>query len=735
MRPVNRVKSSAMAALLVLAGCGQHSAGDVTEARLLADKGDSGNWLTGGNGWRGMYYSGLRGIDASNAKRLGLAWQYDLNQTRGQEATPVVVDGVLYVSTNWGHVAAMDAETGKELWTYDPEVDGQWGRYACCDVVNRGVAVANGVVYVGSTDNYMHAIDAATGKRLWKVDILDAEARAKHMPYTTSGAPQVAGDVVVIGNGGADYGVRGFVRAFDLKTGARKWTFWAVPHDPKNGPQERPYLDAALKTWDPQSDWSKGGGGTAWDGMAYDPVLKLLYVGTGNASPYNYLDRSKGKGDNLYLASIVAIDPKTGVPRWHYQTVPGEYWDYTATAKMILADLKIGGKTRHVLMQAPKDGFFYVLDRATGELISAKPYTYQNWAKGIDLKTGRPIFNPDANYMKSPKLVYPSMIGGHNWYPMSYSPDTGLVYIPVVDAPMIYVDIAKRPIRSIPGAFTSAGLMVEDYDPKALQSMFGDLPVMADLARTAGGPGKPASQGFIRAWDPVRGRVVWQTRARALTEGGVMSTAGGLVFSGDITGHLNIRRADTGALVRSIDTGGAIMAAPMTYTVKGQQYVAITVGMGGAGNWLFAPDTAGYKYGNEGRVLAFKLDGGPVPLPKPVPPARFEAPPRPPAFLAAEAIRGELLFTRKGCSGCHVPGRGLVPDLRRISDATHENFNKIVLEGAYASMGMGSFADIVTPGEAKAIHAYISREQLALYKQETNPTQAKSAPARQGPRQ
>lgn len=734
MHRFKQARLAAFAALLAMAGCG-HRAGDVTEARLLADQGDSGNWLTAGNGWRSMYYSGLRGIDAGNASRLGYAWQYDLHQTRGQEATPVVVDGVMYVSTNWGHVAAMDAETGRELWTYDPEVDGQWGRYACCDVVNRGLTVSAGVVYVGSTDNYLHAIDAATGKRLWKVDTLDPAARARHVPYTITGMPQVAGDVVVIGNGGADFGVRGFVRGYDLKTGARRWTFWIVPHDPKTGPQEKPYLDTALKTWDPQSDWSRGGGGTAWDGMAYDPQLKLLYIGTGNSSPYNYLDRSKGKGDNLYLASIVAIDPRTGDPRWHYQTVPGEYWDYTATAKMILADLAIGGKTRQVLMQAPKDGFFYVLDRKTGELISAKPYTYLNWAKGIDPATGKPIFNPAANYLQSPKLVYPSMIGGHNWYPMSYSPDTGLVYIPVVDAPMIYIETTHLPIGASPGAFTTAGLMAEDYDPKAMQPMFGRVPTMADLARVAGGPDKPASQGYIRAWDPVKGRVVWQVRARALTEGGIMSTAGGLIFSGDITGHLNIRRADSGALVRSIDVGGAIMAAPMTYTVRGRQYVAVTVGVGGAGNWLFAPGTAAYKYGNEGRVMAFRLDGGPVPLPKPLAPEHFAAPPKPPAFTPAEAASGELLFHRVGCDGCHAPGRGLVPDLRWISADTHENFDRIVLGGAYAAMGMGSFADVLSPAQAKAIHAYVSREQLALYQQETGPAHAPAGPARQGPRQ
>jgi quinohemoprotein ethanol dehydrogenase len=705
-----------------------HPPGDVTEARLMIDK-DAGDWLTGGAGWRGAYYSALRRIDAANASRLGYAWQYDLHQTRGQEATPIVVDGVMYVSTNWGHVVALDAETGREIWTYDPEVDGQWGRYACCDVVNRGVAVARGVVYVGSTDNYLHAIDAGTGKRLWKVDTLDPDARARHVPYTTSGIPQVAGEVVVIGNGGADFGVRGFVRGFDLKTGQRRWTFWIVPHDPRKGPQEKPYLEAALKTWDPQSDWSKGGGGTAWDGMAYDPKLGLLYVGTGNASPYNYLDRSKGRGDNIYLASIVAIDPKTGDLRWHYQTVPGEYWDYTATAKMILADLTIGGKTRQVLMQAPKDGFFYVLDRATGALISAKPYTYVNWTTGIDPKTGKAAINPAANYLTSPKLVYPSMAGGHNWQPMAFNPITGLVYIPAIDAPMVFVETKHRPIGETPGSFTTTGLFPEGYDPKALRPALGDMPTMDALARVAGGPARPASRGSLRAWDPVAGKIVWQTSTASFSDGGVMTTAGGLVVSGDHAGRLNIRRADTGALVHSIDTGGVIMAAPMTYEIKGRQYIAVTVGAGGAGNWMFSPDSAAYKYGNEGRVMAFKLDGGPTPLPEPRPMERFDAPPHPPPFTAAEAIKGERLFHNKGCDGCHVPGRGLVPDLRRISDATHENFEGIVRGGAYASMGMGSFADVVTAEDVKAIHAYISREQLALYKQETTGSIAARAPA------
>ncbi len=719
----------ALALLLALAACKAPAptAGDIGRDRLLAHDGSSGDWLTGGNDWRGSYFSKLAGIDAGNANRLGFAWAYDVGETRGQEATPVVVDGVLYVSTNWGKVIAVDAATGKQRWVYDPEVDGQFGRYACCDVVNRGVAVWQGTVYVGATDGWLHAIDAATGKRKWKADTLDADMRATKKHYTISGAPQIAGGVVVIGNGGADFGVRGFVRAFDLADGKRRWTFWTVPHDPKTGPQEGAYLDAALKTWDPASDWSYGGGGTAWDGLAYDPTLDLLYVGTGNASPYNYQERSKGKGDNLYLASIVAIDPKSGDLKWHYQTVPGDAWDYTAVQKMILADLNIDGRDRQVIMQAPKNGLFYVIDRKTGELISAKPYTFVNWTTGIDPKTRAAIVSPAAKYYDAPKLIYPSMAGGHNWNPMAYNPGTGLVYIPVIDAPMVFVDTAKRPIGTINGTFNVFGMFPEGYDPKALKPAFGAMPAMADLTRTAGGPPKPQSRGFIRAWDPVKARIAWEVPTPTMQDGGIMTTAGNIIISGDPTGHLVVRRADTGATLKSIDTGTSIMAAPMTYRIGDTQYVAVLAGLGGAGNWTFAPNTAAYKYGNAARLLVFKLDGGAVPLPEPLPPLKFDEPPPKRTFTAAQAAKGEDLYVHN-CSVCHGFGRGLLPDLRRISPATHDVFNQILLEGLYVPKGMANFSDTLSKADVEAIHAFVSREQQALYKQETDAA-AKTAAA------
>lgn len=727
--------AAAVLALVSLGACGVRFGsrpGDVDEKRLIAEDGRSGAWLANGAGWRGDYYSALTDINPKTAQKVGFAWQYDLRTTRGQEATPIVVDGVMYVSTNWGRAVAVDAATGREIWSYDPGVDGQWGRYACCDVVNRGLAVWKGVVYVGSTDNYLHAIDARTGKRLWKADVIDPAERSAHVPYTVSGAPQVAGDVVVIGTGGADFGVRGFVRAFDLKTGARRWTFWTVPRDPRLGPQEAPHLKTALATWDPQSDWSQGGGGTVWDGMAYDPKLDLLYIGTGNSSPYDYQARSKGKGDNLYLASILAIDPKDGALRWHFQTVPGERWDYTATQKLILADLKVKGETRQVLMQAPKNGFFYVLDRKTGELISADPYVYQNWSKGIDPASGKHIVDLEkSDYTKGPRLIYPSPAGGHNWQPMSFNPSTGLVYIPVIDMPMIFYDLSGAPDAQGQGAFSLGTLPPEAYDPLSLKA-FGHFPAIEQLARVAGGPAKPASRGFIRAWDPVKRKIVWEAPTESFWDGGVLSTKGGLVVSGDIAGRLNFRRADTGALVKTIETGTSIMAAPMTYEVKGEQYIAVLGGLGGGGGAQFPPNSAAYRNGNAGRIMVFKLGGGPTPIPPARAAETWMEPPRPPAFSAADASAGERIFG-KYCARCHGFGRGLAPDLRRISNDTHAALPDIVLGGAYRANGMGSFADLITKDDLTKIHAFLSREQLKLYANETAARGAIARSSIQGP--
>jgi quinohemoprotein ethanol dehydrogenase len=715
----------ALAALL-LAACGRNSAppppaapatGSTPAARLDAgrlsrDASEPEQWFTSGRDGAGTYYSPLKHISADNVARLGYAWQFVLDTSRGLEATPIVIDGVMYAVGNWGRVYALDARSGRELWRRVPPVDGQWARHACCDVVNRGLAVWQGRVYVGTIDGWLEALDAATGAVVWRVDTL--LGRDRRLPYTVSGAPLIAGDVVVIGNGGADFGVRGYVSAYDLSSGALKWRFFTVPRDPALGPQDQPHLDKAARSWDPHGAWQYGGGGTVWDGMAYDPELKLVYLGTGNASPYDARIRSPRGGDNLYLASIVAVHAESGALAWYYQQVPAERWDYTATMKMILADLQIGGRTRRVLMQAPKNGFFYVLDRATGELLSAKNFTFVNWTKGIDPKSGRPIPNPAADYAGTAKLVFPSQAGAHNWQPMSYDAATGLVYIPVIDMPMVYIDTRRRPAGLVEGAFTVPGIPPEGYDPAGMRSLFGPLPALSELARQAGAPAQ--SRGELRAWDPVRQRVVWSQPGVSFWDGGVMSTGGGLVFRGDAAGFLNVYAAADGRLLRRVEVGTSIMAAPMTYSVAGEQYVAVMAGYGGGGGFAFPPDSAAFKYGNQGRIIALRLGGGAVPLPPPVRESPLPQPPEPEPDAAAVA-RGEVLYNRY-CGRCHLFGRGLLPDLRRMSPATHAIFPDIVLRGAYVSKGMARWDDVLTLADAAAIHDYIVSQARAQWRQE-----------------
>ena len=670
---------------------------------------DPGSWLAPGNDAGGTYFSPLTHVNATSVVALGFAWDYSLDTTRGLEATPLVVDGTMYTSGDWGRVYALDAATGTELWTFLPPIDGQWGRYACCDAVNRGVAVWKGSVYVGTTDGWLYALDAKTGHPRWKADTL--LGRDRHLPYTSSGAPLIAGDVVVLGNSGGDFdGVRGYVTAYDLRTGAERWRFFTVPRDPRIGPQDQPHLAAAVKTWDPDHRWAAGGGGTVWDGMAYDPARRLIYIGTGNGSPYNITAGGRHGGDDLYAASIIAIHADSGAMAWYFQAVPGDRWDYDATQKMILADLTADGRQRRVLMQASKDGFFYVLDRDTGELISAKNYARVNWTGGLDPKTGRPHVNPAVDYNTGPKLIAPSMAGAHSWQPMAFNPRTGLVYIPVIDTPMIFIDTAHRPVGFVEGNFTVLGVFPPDYDPAAMRGAFGPLPPIDKL------PGAhdltPAPRAILLAWDPVRQRAVWERPFPDNWSAGVLTTAGNLVIQGDPQGVLSVYAADTGRLLKRIELGTSIMAAPMTYAVHGEQYIAVMAGYGGGGMYApFPPDTAAYKYGNSGRIIALKLGGPDPPLPNAV--AELPFPQRgavksPPA----ELHRGELLYTRY-CSRCHVFGRGMLPDLRRMSDATRTMFYDIVLRGAYVGKGMGRWDDVLSQADAQAIYDYVNEQAVA----------------------
>ena len=487
-------------------------------------------------------YSPLTQIDADNVGRLGLAWYIDLDTRRAQEATPLAVAGVLYVATAWSKVLALDAVTGRTLWQFDPQVPGAAAARACCDVVNRGVAYWKGRVYVGTIDGRLIALDARSGRLIWSTLTIDPAQR-----YSITGAPRIVKGKVIIGNGGAEFGVRGYVSAYDWESGALAWRFYFVPGDPSK-PFEHPILEKAAKTWTGKW-WLYGGGGTAWDSMAYDPELDLLYVGTGNGSPWNQQIRSPGGGDNLFLSSIVALRADTGDYVWHYQTTPGESWDYTATQHMILADVVADGQRRKVLMQAPKNGFFYVLDRETGRLLSARNFVPVNWASGIDLVTGRPIEDPNARYgtRGTPWLATPGPFGAHNWQPMAFSAQTGLVYIPAQETSFPYIpEGAFRKLDqgvNLGADMTAASL---PQDPASKQAILS------------------AIKGHLLAWDPLRQREVWRAQYASPWNGGVLATAGNLVFQGTARGELRAYRANTGQLLWSFDAQTGIGAAPIS---------------------------------------------------------------------------------------------------------------------------------------------------------------------------
>jgi quinohemoprotein ethanol dehydrogenase len=670
----------------LFAGAALADPGAVDAARMRAADSEPGSWLAHGRTWSEQRFSPLAQIDKGNVGGLGLAWSYATGTKRGLEATPIVVDGVMYATGSWSIVFALDAKTGRELWRYDPQVPKAKGRDACCDVVNRGVAVWKGRVYVGTIDGRVVALDAKTGLPVWDVQTTDPS-----QPYTITGAPRVVKDKVIIGNGGADFGVRGYVSAYDAATGKRVWRFYTVPAS-RQGPFENPALAEAAKTWPADALWESGLGGTAWDSMAYDPELDLLYVGTGNSSVYDREKRSPGGGDNLYLASILALRPDTGKLVWHYQTTPGEAWDYTATQHIVLADLVIDGEKRKVLMQAPKNGFFYVLDRASGELISAEKFVFVSWAERVDLATGRPVERPEAQWSKEAKIVAPAVFGAHNWHPMSFSPETGLVYIPALELSYLF-----EPDPSF-------------HFQKGHYNTAENLPAMAEAGEGYEFMNFAAcSPARLLAWDPVHQRKVWEVRYDDTFQAGVLSTAGGLVFQGGDGSRFDAYDADTGERLWSVDAGVAVMAPPVTYMVDGQQYVAVLAGVGGAlGGHFMRLD-----YQNEGRVLAWRLGGK-----APMPPVHA----RPPAHVEVARIdaspetiaKGRSLYA-KHCLRCHGLGAvasGVYPDLRYASRDVHKSWDDIVLGGTHADRGMASFADVLSQDDARAIHAYVAERAL-----------------------
>ncbi|MDD9941247.1 MAG: PQQ-dependent dehydrogenase, methanol/ethanol family [Myxococcales bacterium] len=673
-------------------GEGAPSAGQtpaVDAARIAAADKEPESWLTHGGNYQEQRHSRLNQVNATNVQRLGLAWFLDLDTNRGQEATPIIVDGVMYSTSAWSKVQAIDPRTGKLLWQYDPFVPGRVGVRACCDVVNRGVAVWQGRVYVGTLDGRLVALDAKTGKPAWSVQTVDPEKS-----YTITGAPRIIKGKVVIGNGGAEYGVRGYVSAYDANDGKLLWRFYTVPGNPQQ-PFEAPILEQAAKTWTGKW-WELGGGGTVWDSMAYDPELDLLYIGVGNGSPWNPGFRSPEGGDNLFLSSIVALRPDTGQYVWHYQTTPGDGWDYTATQHIVLADLTIDGKPRKVLMQAPKNGFFYVLDRATGELLSAEAFAQVNWASGIDKKTGRPQINPEAFYWKTgkPWIAMPGPYGAHNWQPMAFNPETGLVYIPASSNMFPYVhDPTWKPVK--------IGFNVALFPPASATP--DDPKVLAQALAV--------TRGFLQAWDPVAQKEVWKVEHPGFWNGGVLSTAGGLVFQGTAAGNFSAYDAKSGKRLWAFETQAGVLAAPVTYAVDGVQYLTVVVGWGGAAA-LSAGVAAqkGALAGNKSRVLTFRLDATgklptaePPPVPQQAPPTRFGD--------QAKNQQGMALF-HTHCMTCHgssaVMAGGVLPDLRWSKAlGSPERWNKIVLSGSHENQGMVGLSEVLSPEQSDAIRAYV----------------------------
>ncbi|HVT35730.1 MAG TPA: PQQ-dependent dehydrogenase, methanol/ethanol family [Nevskiaceae bacterium] len=713
-----------MVAVVAMASCSRERPLPGRE-QVSADAG----WVTGGHDDAQTYSSPLRQVNAGNVASLGYAWSFDLKTTHGMEATPVVVDGVMYASAPWGLVHALDARSGKLLWTFDPKVDDSITSKVCCGIVNRGLSFARNRVFVASIDGRLFALDAKTGKVLWEVDTIVDHARG----YTVTGSTYVAGDAVLIGNSGAELDARGYVTAYDIATGAQRWRFYTVPASTK-GPFENPELEAAAKTWDPNSFWEVGLGGTVWDGMAYDAELKLVYVGVGNSALYPRKLRSPSGGDNLYVSSILALHADTGRMAWYYQTTPGDQWDFTATQKMILADLQIGGRKRQVLMQAPKNGFFYVLDRVTGELLSANNYIPVTWASHVDLKSGRPIETGQADYSSEPRLVFPGPSGGHNWQPMAFNPQTQLVYIPTQVMPAVYW-IPKEPFKYQKGAVNLGALYAFPIDGEMDYGDDETAHVMPKLAELSKGQPDTTVRGYLQAWDPATGKMVWKvdtsgpwagTMNAIWNGGGVMTTASGLVFQGRSDGFLYAYKASTGEQLAAIDIGTSIMAAPMTYELDGEQYVAVMAGFGGALGGTHPEGTAAYRYGNAGRIVVVHLNGGAVPHPAEL--KRETKFARPPAERSASAMtiaQGGELFARH-CNRCHKnnAASGTVPDLRRINAQTYADFDQIVLGGIRAEKGMGSFKGILTPSDVHAIRDAMISEAWRAYDSEQAPSGA-----------
>ena len=671
----------------------------VNQTALINPKGE---WLNHGRTYKEQRYSPLTDINKNNVNELDLAWSFKFDTARGMEATPILHDGVLYVSTGWSHVHAIDARSGDELWHYDAKVPKSQLAKTCCGPVNRGVAIWQKdnssplQIFFGSLDGRLIALDAKTGKENWSVQSTPTDGN-----YSITGAPRIVKDMVIIGNGGGELGVRGYITAYDVSSGEMRWRFYTVPGD-RNKPQESEALKKALPTWSGE-EWYKlgGGGGTVWDSIVFDPELDILYIGTGNGSPWNRDLRSPGGGDNLYLSSIVAINPDNGKYIWHYQTTPADNWDYTATQQMILAEIEINNEIRSVIMQAPKNGFFYVLDRKTGELISAEKFGHVTWATHVDMETGKPVESEFADYQENGgSYIWPSPYGAHNWQPMSYSKKTGYIYIPVQTIPAYFS--GQKEVSYKVNRWNTGVNLNESRSPASWVAAKASLDALV--------------YGELVAWDPIKQERAWTVRHPKPSNGGTLSTAGDLVFQGTWDGAFAAYDALSGDQLWQYQSDSAILAGPITYELDGEQYVAVTQGSGGV-VMLTIGEEIRKNFVNQNRLLVFKRgDFNLERLTANNTMASLESVKFEHDLDIARVKNGEYLY-HNNCASCHgldAKSNYVVPDLRYMSEETHDNFATIVLGGSLTHKGMIGFYETLSLDDVGMIHDYLRDEQTTV---------------------
>ena len=651
----------------------------MTAERLLHAHAEPSQWLTYGGDYEEQRYSRLQQINRGNVKQLGLKWFADYDTNLSQDGSPLYIDGVIYVSTAWSKVYAFDARSGKQLWQYNPKTPGEWIRNVCCGIANRGIAAWNGKIYIGTLDGRLVALDARTGKAAWSTLTIDP---AKH--YSITSAPRIAKGKVFIGESGGEYGVRGYISAYDAETGKRLWRFYTVPGSPRDG-YENEALRKAAATWGPSEWWKLGGGGAVWDAIVYDPVTDLLYFGTGNGTPWNDRYRDPTNGDNLYLASVIAVKPDTGEYVWHYQSTPSDTWDYDAVSPLTVVDLMWEGQKRRVILQPCKNGFFYVLDARTGKVLSAKAFTRVNWADGVDLATGRPRVRPESRYpVGKPFVLAPGVQGAHGWQANSYSPRTGLIYFPTQDAYFPMVSDAS-------------------FTPSDVGYNLG-LDFTAPVTYYCSHPDAPNGfTGYLQAWDPITGKSVWKGEVSQGPTGGALATAGGLVFhAGGSAQEIRAYDDRSGEKLWSFKTQTGAVAPPISFELDGQQHIAVSVG-GAVQGGYYAP--------NYSRMLVFALNAKVrLPAVKPYTPPPLDPPP---TTASAQVIKtggekyGALCAACHGERGQQTRG-GNFPDLTRTALLRSQaGFEQVVLKGILAERGMASFAAALKPEDTAAIREFL----------------------------